>query len=265
MPAEVLQGDYMDNEKIFQELNRAEDHFRETVQLHIAAMRSIILAATIPGADALLQGQIKINDRLKRGVGIDAIKHAEDVLFAARREFDDDFVRLRHATLVSMCSAFEYLAKAAYVDQASSNPTEAGRRLDGVNVRLRASEVIGSDSTERWYLIADRLLDYLGEQASNKTRGFGDRARRLLIEYVPSDEARTAGVKAAFSGHQLVKLNEAFLVRNCLVHNGGRVNAALSSVSGKARAELLVLDRSYGPELMQALIEVQEALSRLRL
>ncbi len=254
----------MQVERTFQELNRAEDQFREIVQLHIAARRSIILAATVPGAEAMLQAQIAMNERLKHGVGIDTIDDAEDVLITARREFDDDFVRLRRATLVAMCSAFEYLVKAAYVDQASTDPAEAGRRLDGVNVRLRASEVVGLDATERWYLVADRLLDHLGDQSSVKSRGVGDRARRLLIDFVPSDAIRAKGVEAAFSGNRLDKLNEAFLVRNCFVHSGGRVNAALSRASGKAYGEVVVLDRKYGPGLMQAVIEVQQELGALR-
>ena len=260
-----MQGEYMESEKISEELNRAKNQFSEIVQLHIAARRSIILAATIPDADALLQGQIKINEGLKRGVGIDAIDGAEDVLATARREFADDFARLRRATLVSMCSAFEYLVKSAYVDQASSDPIEAGRRLDGVNVRLRASEVIGLDSTERWYLVADRLLESLADQSTSKTRGFGDRARRLLIDFVPSDDARAKGIGDAFSGDRLHKLNEAFLVRNCLVHNGERVNAALARASGKVRGVELVLDRTYGPTLMKAMIETQQLLEALRL
>jgi hypothetical protein len=69
----------MDTEKTFQELNRAEDQFREIVELHIAARRSIILAATAPDAEAMKQ-VIWINERLKHGVGIDALDDAEDVL-----------------------------------------------------------------------------------------------------------------------------------------------------------------------------------------
>ena len=249
----------MESEKTFRELNRAEDQFREIVELHIASRRSIILAATAPDAEAMRQ-VISMNERLKHGVGINALDDAEDVLATARREFDDDFVRLRCATLVAMCSAFEYLVKAAYVDQASSNPAEAGRRLEGVNVRLRAAEVVGLDATERWYLVADRLLDHLGDQS----RGFGDRVRRLLIGFVASDDARTKGIEDALSGGRLDKLNEAFLVRNCFVHNGGRVNAALARVSGKAYGEVLLLDRKYGPELMQAIIQIQQALGTLR-
>ena len=254
----------MEAERTVQELNRAEDQFREIVQLHIAARRSIILAATVPGAEAMLQAQIAMNERLKHGVGIDTIDDAEDVLVTARRELGDDFVRLRRATLVAMCSAFEYLVKAVYVDQASTDPVEAGRRLDGVNVRLRASEVVGLDATERWYLVADRLLDYLGDQSSVKSRGVGERARRLLIDFVPWDAIRAQGVEDAFSGSRLDMLNEAFLVRNCFVHNGGRVNAALSRLPGRAYGEVVVLDRQYGPRLMQAVIEVQQKLGALR-
>jgi hypothetical protein len=255
----------MDTEKTFQELNRAVDQFNEIVQLHRAARRSIILAATVPGAEGMLQAQILINERLKHGVGVDTMEDAEDVLIAARREFDDDFVTLRRATLVSMCSALEYLVKADYVDQASSNPVEAGRRLDGVNVRLRASEVVGLDATERWYLVADRLFDFLGDPSNNKSRGFGERARRLLTEFVPSDKARIKGVDSAFSGERLEKLNEAFLVRNCLAHNGGRVNAALAGFPRRAHGEVLKLDRTYGPGLMGAVVDVQQALAALRL
>jgi hypothetical protein len=75
----------MDTEKTFQELNRAVDQFNEIVQLHRAAMRSIILAATVPGADGMLQAQILINERLKHGVGLDAVESAEDVLIARVR------------------------------------------------------------------------------------------------------------------------------------------------------------------------------------
>ena len=254
----------MEAARTFQELNRAEDQFREIVDLHIAARRSIVLAATLPAAEAMLHAQIAVNERLKHGVDIDAIDDAEDVLTTARREVDDDFVRLRRAMLVAMCSAFEYLVKAAYVDQASTDPAEAGRRLDGVNVRLRASEVVGLDATERWYLVADRLLDHLGDQSNAKSRGFGDRARRLLIDFVASDNARTRGIEGAFSEGRLEKLNEAFLVRNCFVHNGGRVNAALSQITGKTYGDMLVLDRKYGRALMQAVIDVEGELGALR-
>jgi hypothetical protein len=255
----------MDPNKAFQELSRAVDQFDEIVLLHIAARRSIILAATLPDAETRLQVQISTNERLKHRVGDDTLEDAEASLMTARREFEDDFVRLRRSTLVSMCSAFEYVVKATYVDQASSDPVEAGRRLEGVNVKLRASEVVGLDATERWYLVADRLFDHLGEASNIRLRGFGERARRLLTEFVPSDKARTKGIEEAFHGETLARLNEAFLVRNCFVHNGGRVNNALASEAGKVRGEMLVLDRKYGTGLMRAIISMNGQLQALRL
>lgn len=45
-----------------------------------------MLAATVPGAEAILQAQIAMNERLKRGIGIDTIDETEDVLITARRE-----------------------------------------------------------------------------------------------------------------------------------------------------------------------------------
>ena len=56
------------------------------------------------------------------------------------------------------------------------------------------------------------------------------RVRRFLLDYtyVEDRDKDLADLTSIFDGTNSAKLDEAFLTRNCLVHNGGRVSSALA-------------------------------------
>ena len=91
---------------------------------------------------------------------------------------------------------------------------------------MNAADVLGLPVMEQWYAIADKLFDQLAQSG----RQMFKRVERLFLEcgYLPQRPEQIYQLKEAFDAADRDKFNEAFLVRNCLVHNGGRVSSALA-------------------------------------
>lgn len=132
------------------------------------------------------------------------------------------FQVIRGSALIAVCAAFEYLLKATFVSQAERDPKEAAALFAGLKIKVLASDVLGRSKTEQWFAIADEVFGRMSEPQMHK------RVRKFLLDftYLPAPlpgmtTSDTQALEKAFDGIESDKLDEAFLTRNCLVHNGG--------------------------------------------
>jgi hypothetical protein len=119
---------------------------------------------------------------------------------------------------------------------------------------LHAPEVVGLPATEQWFVIAGRLWEAPSE---GYPRTY-ERAKRLLTErtYLAfGDDAKKEVATFLKTGREVQVFDEAFLVRNCIVHDGGRVSSALARHSRGTRGEVLAVDKTYGTKLILVLKE----------
>lgn len=154
---------------------------------------------------------------------------------------------IRGSALIAACGAFEYLIKAVFVDQATIQPDKAADLLTGTKIRMPASDVLGLPLVEQWYAIADELFKL---PADGQMHG---RVKRMLSEYVylPQGAEQRLLLVEALADVDIHKFNEAFLIRNCLVHNGGRVSLELARHTNVVAGQRIVFrDGVLRPLLM---------------
>lgn len=137
--------------------------------------------------------------------------------------------------MIAACGAFEYFVKAVFVDQAATSPSEAAARLAKTTIRIKAADVLGLPVEDQWHAIADRLLEQLGEQHPL----MAGRVRQFLLDYTHLPESAKEQIEGVFAEVDTKRLNEAFLIRNSLVHNGGRTSVALARCTGRPVGELI--------------------------
>ncbi len=156
--------------------------------------------------------------------------YANEVLAGIEAERESQFGVIRGSALIAVCCAFEYLVKVTFVQQAALDPHQAARRLANSRLRLAISDVFGSSAIEQWFAFADRLFEQLSE-AHPQMHG---RVQRFLLDYVwmPLGELQLNRIRELLANVDATKLNEAFLTRSGLVHNGGRVGTQLARATG---------------------------------
>jgi hypothetical protein len=241
----------MNTDQTSRERSRAFEAFSRIYDVHRAALQVFALVPSLPDAESLLETQIRLAQMRAGNLGTDVSQSASQLLAAVTAERERGLETMRRLTLVSVCGALEYLVKAVLVDQAAIDPDAASSLLTKAKVKLNASEVLGLTSLEQWFVIADRLYEQLAEPYPLTH----ERSVRMLTEFAPFPlgEDQKAHVVKALTKDQIRCFNEAFLVRNCLVHNGGKVNSPLARFARKQRGDLIVLDSKYGTPLLNSI------------
>jgi hypothetical protein len=250
----------MDAEATAEELDRAYAAFDNILQSHTAALLALGVVATLPESEQLLKAQAWMRAARPEETALASMtKRAQQGVETSQQELLRDFETLRRVTLVSLCGAAEYLVKAVFVDLATLDPVVAASRLPRSNLRLAAHEVLALSPNEQWFEIADRLFESL---AAGEPYVY-ERTKKFLSEFAhqPFGKAQTDWIQELLNDEDAKRLNEAFLVRNCLVHNGGRVSSALSRYSKQPRGSLLVVDRSYGSVLILAIVRFAKSIA----
>lgn len=240
------------------ERERAFTRFEAIERVHSAAMETFRIVATLPDAPALISTSV----RLRLGMTPDltserADDHADQILETLAAEKARDYEVIRGSALVAVCGAFEYLVKATFVDQAACAPQQAAALLAKSKIRLSANEVLGTSVSEQWFAIADRLFEQMAESHPQMYQ----RVQRLLLDFTAVDQAQTNMLRKSFKRADPKKFNEAFLVRNCLVHNGGRVGAQLARASGLSVGDPISLARPRLQVMLRPIRELAQALN----
>ncbi len=170
---------------------------------------------------------------------------------------------MRSSALIAVCSAFEYLIKARFVDAAIADQESATKQLSAkrLNVKLDLIEVLGLPANEQWFAIADELF----KKAGDGGKPMSDRVRLMLFDYVDMHpverDQREMEFEQQLSAAPLERFNLAFLVRHCFVHNGGRANRALSRATTQPTGHEIVLTDPEFLGLVGAVRKVAESAS----
>lgn len=233
----------MESDRTSEERDRAYGRFKAILSVHSATLEAFEVMAAIPEVSDLIRARIQVR------LGVDPKYSAElldqaagRVLHGLNEERDRGFETIRGSTLVAVCGAFEHLVKAAFVDQAALNPAEAAALLSKAKIRLAAAEVLGMSSSEQWFAIADRLFEQLAEPHPR----MHDRLKHYLLDYTYHSHQLDKGYLDGELGKvDADALNEAFLVRNSVVHRGGRVSSQLARVTKQPAGEAVILDKNY--------------------
>lgn len=215
-----------------EERARAFARFEEILRVHTAAIVAFEVVAALPNAPEL----VAANAHLKRGMAPTVLRpdlsdYSDQVLVSMATEKANKFAVIRGSALVAVCGAFEYLVKATFVNHAALDPLAAAGLLANARLRLSVADVLGLSEIEKWFAIADRLFDQLSEAHPH----MHSRVERFFLDftYMPWGKRQLSAFKERMAKVDAKKFNEAFLVRNCLVHNGARVSTQLSRGTGK--------------------------------
>jgi hypothetical protein len=202
----------------------AMDEFRLVRYSHVAARTAFQLLADNSDLRPLIQAQFQMNAGFEK-VGDDSpySSAADRVIEIAQELVNTDFQSPRKASLISYCSALEHLAKCFFVEWAELMPNRV-RGLDTVRISLQASDFLDSELRDRLFLVADKIY-----QEASAGKGYFDKLRNIVNTYVPDE---IEGLDSKIGKVNKDDFNEAFLVRNCLIHHGATVNRQLSRCAG---------------------------------
>jgi hypothetical protein len=245
------------------ELERAEAHFKAVLAVHSAAISAFEVLPTLPESEGILTTSL----RLKRGMqSTDSLESlacgAQSIHEAMAAERDRGFRVIRGSALIAACAAFEYLIKATFVSQALLQPSAAAALLADTKVKVLAADVLGTPPMEQWFAIADQLF----EQMPDKPRQMHLRVRRLLLQYtyVTSRDKDLSYIELIFGTMNVAALDEAFLTRNCLVHNGGRVSSDLARHTRRRIGEPITFDAGAIAPMLKPMRDLAGVLSALK-
>lgn len=231
-----------------EEQERAYKHFEAVHAVHNAAIQAFEVLPSLPDSDDIVAIALRVKDGLKSPDGDSYFRRAQRMSEAMAAERERGYQVIRGSALIAVCAAFEYLIKATFVSQAAYNPRAAAGLLANTKINMRAGDVLGMPETEQWFVIADALFTELAKSDPP----MHSRVRRFLVDYTYLPERPTqlpAMTKALDGVVDDRKFDEAFLTRNCLVHNGGRVSTPLARFTKQPVGELIVFRDGVSPLL----------------
>lgn len=253
----------MDPAKTSEDRDQAYEQFKRIIDVHMSALSALRLMVALPEAEHGLAALLHLRQGMGPNRAQPTLDFAGDLIALARLEQEDQFATLRGLTLVSACGALEYLLKATFVDLAATDLGAATKRINSLKLRLPAADVLGLQPVEQWHQIADAALLSLGQDFPR----MHSRASALLLKYAPNPwgEDDHRHLSGALTEPKQRLLDEAFLVRNCLVHGGGKVSSTLAHFRGAPanRGQPIRLDSASGPNLIAVLRDFADAVVTL--
>jgi hypothetical protein len=246
------------------EHKRAWDWFQQVYFVHAAAIEAFRLLHALPNGAEQLGGSIQT----RYGFGLNQTSEsaqamAESLLEETQKDAAAGFQTVRSSALIAVCAAFEYLVKARFVDAALTDQESATNLLSTrkLGVKLDLIEVLGLPASEQWFAIADELF----KKAGDGGRPMSERVRLMLLDYIDMHPVGRAQREKEMEQQLLAvttkRFNLAFLARHCFVHNGGRVNRALSRATDRSVGHEVVLTDQDFRGLIAAVREVAESAS----
>ena len=250
----------MTPEQTRSERERAHETFTKVTHAHVASIQALGVVAALPDACSLIAAKQQVRSALRGDGRTDGFAAQADMVVKYVQEMHESkFETMWQMALISLCGALEYLVKAVFVDQAAHDQAKAAALIEDVKLNLKASDVLGLPVTEQWFIIADALFKELGKRHPQ----FYQRCTCMLQDYsaLQLPAVQREHLETALGASEIKNINEAFLVRNCLVHNGGRVSAALAKAKGLERNSLIQLDRDYALALIVPIIRFAECIN----
>ena len=245
-----------------EELSRAYDRFNAVLMVQRASIIAFEMLPASPVAAQLVSAALRIRAGVEPALtGQLADNEAEAMLESMLEEQKRGYEVIRGAALTAACGAFEYLVQAAFVSQAAADPGEAAKRFADSKIKLLASDVLGTSEREQWYAIADELFEHAGKTHKSMCK----RVENYLIgyTYLFEPEKDAARIRRDFEALDGRSFDEAFLVRNCLVHNGGRVSSQLAKHSGRLMGQPIEFDKAMLGRLLKPIRDIAGLLNGL--
>ena len=240
---------YVGNVPHFFEANQRFWNVRDAYYTAVALVRQLAINSDL--ADTLaIQGIIRNGLR-------DEIDHhklqsiSEFVFNFAVSQSHNDFQDYRHFAIVGMCSALEYSLKSLFVDFVKFKKLSLDRLADK-SVRVNAWDLASLDREDRLSILADKLY-----QDAEKKSAF-EKFKYYLSEVIvcPAEEW-----KEAIARVDVENFNEAYLVRNCIVHHGARVNSLLGKKSGFEVSRKIIISKKELDGYFSAIRAMGDALN----
>lgn len=246
------------------EHKRAWEWFQQVYFVHVAAIEAFRLLHALPDCAEQLGGSIQTRYGFGSNQSSESAQAlAESLLEETHKDAAAGFQTVRSSALIAVCAAFEYLVKARFVDAALADQDSATKLLSTrkLGVKLDLIEVLGLPASEQWFAIADELF----KKAGDGGRPMSERVRIMLFDYIDMQPVERTQREKEME-QQLVaattnRFNLAFLVRHCFVHNGGRVNRALSRATDRLVGNEIVLTDPDFRGLIAAVRKVADSAS----
>ena len=233
----------------------AYSELRWIIRTHTAIILSLDLVATMPEIVSVITGTYQVRRKfVPTAAPGRAAEIAREVQECAQEERLSDFETVRKSALVSGCSALEHLFKAFFVEWAEFDQSKVDAALSR-QVRISGQEYLSQEPRDRLFILADKIYQDMPGKSQL------DRMTAYVKEMVPhtSDEFIQSVAKL-----NARNFNEAFAVRNCLVHHGARVNQLLSKFPNFELGESIKLTPEMIGRYFAALFAVSDALSTVQ-
>ena len=220
------------NDPHFFEAKQRFSNVRDAYYTAVALVRQLAVNPDL-GDTLAIQGFIR--NGLKEQVDNQKLKDvSESVTRFAKSQLENDFQDYRHFAIVGICSALEYSLKSLFIDSVQCRKLSLDRFADK-SINVNALDFSSLDREDRLSLLADKFY----QDAAAKKPAF-DKFKFYLSEVIfcPAEEWKDIIAKV-----DVENFNEAYLVRNCIVHHGAKVNSLLGKKSGFKVGEKIVVDK----------------------
>ena len=143
-----------------------------------------------------------------------------------------------------MCAALESLMKNILV-QCMEPRGNWVKTLDSVKIRFKATDFLLASERERKFVIADELW-----KDGTAANGHFEKVEKLFSLHLPHFSKEFAKLTSDVSS---ADFNMAFVVRNCLVHDGGLANNQVAQHTEFAVGEKIILPNVLAGRLFNAI------------
>lgn len=145
--------------------------------------------------------------------------YVSDLIAWAHDERKTEFQGTRRSAVVATCSALENSAKCLFVARAELDPTTL-ESIATKRVSVSVSDYVNLAERDRYFALADKLF----QDTDSKWHfdKFSNYVKLIAPEMHANFDAQTKDIEKT-------DFNEAFSVRNCIVHHGARATKALST------------------------------------
>lgn len=174
-----------------------------------------------------------------------------DLVEWANEERRTDFQGIRRAYLIGACGALEHLAKCCFVAWVEED-SEIFERIQSKRLSFSLDEYLTGESQDRAFVAADRVF-----QAIEIRRHF-QKFCTYVCQLVPT---RYEDELASFKDVNAADFDEAFSVRNRLVHHGARADLRLGQAFSITSGQPLQVKRAHAKRYMQAMDAMAAAIA----
>ena len=234
--------------------NDAQQRLRNVQHAYYTAVASVRLLATNPDLGSAIAIQGILRKGLKGKIDHQKLLDVSELISEyAASQLASDFQDYRHFAIVGICSALEYSLKSLFIDFVQCKKLSLDRFSDK-SINVNAWDFVSLDRDEdRLSLLADKFY----QDASAKKSAF-DKFKYYLSEVIACPGSEWKGVIAKVD---VDDFNEAYLVRNCVVHHGARVNSLLGKKSGFKIGEKIFVNEEMLGDYFSAIHAMGDSLS----